>query len=180
MTDIERLISRTKVNDTTGCWDWQGARDGGGYGMILMDGRKTRRTHRVSFELHNEPIPVGMCVCHRCDNRLCVNPEHLFIGTQIDNVADRDAKGRQARNAGEAHGCAKLTEGDILAIRSATGGCHLTTELAEQFGVTGVHIRNIRSGKSWAHLITEKITGPDSPAVRAAKTLLGADQEKLK
>jgi DNA-binding transcriptional regulator YiaG len=84
-------------------------------------------------------------VCHLCDNRLCVNPEHLFLGTQRDNVADMIAKGRQAR--GQRNGRSKLTAEDIERIRTPSGvTCHA---LAAQFGVSHQHISHIRRGNGW-------------------------------
>ncbi len=82
-----------KTND--GCWGWVSGTDAFGYGrLIAPGGRKNLKAHRVSWELHNGPIPGGMCVLHRCDNPPCSNPDHLFLGTKADNVADMNAKGR--------------------------------------------------------------------------------------
>jgi hypothetical protein len=83
-------------SDANGCWEWQGALSAAGYGRIVRPGSAATSApaHRVSWELHNGPIPDGLCVCHKCDNRKCVRPDHLFLGTQGDNNRDRDAKGR--------------------------------------------------------------------------------------
>jgi hypothetical protein len=138
-----------KVQKGEGCWAWTGATvygygrigAGGTYGPALM-------AHRVSWELHNGPIPEGMNVLHRCDNPPCTNPEHLFLGTHADNVADKVAKGRGASR--QRHGMAKLTEDQVARIR-------LMVELGEQqrvvanlFGVSESQISMIVNGRRWA------------------------------
>lgn len=94
----ERFWSKVnKTDNANGCWEWQAGRFGGGYGKIAVkhNGKWTGLyAHRVSYELTHGPIPDGMCVCHSCDNPKCVNPSHLWIGTQIENIKDRDIKGR--------------------------------------------------------------------------------------
>jgi hypothetical protein len=82
------------VETDTGCWEYTGAMDSGGYGSIGITTGQSDRTHRVSWRLHYGEIPAGMFVCHTCDNRPCCRPDHLFLGTVQDNNADRDAKGR--------------------------------------------------------------------------------------
>lgn len=82
-----------KVSKSEGCWLWKGTRNMKGYGTIKKD-RKTYRAHRVSWELHNGPIPEGKQVLHKCDMRSCVNPDHLYLGTNIENVRDKMVRGR--------------------------------------------------------------------------------------
>lgn len=89
---VERFMSRVAV-DPDGCWLWTGLADQHGYGRIHFEGRVTR-AHRVSWMIHEGPIPEGQKVLHRCDTPACVRPDHLFLGTQADNMADMNAKGR--------------------------------------------------------------------------------------
>jgi hypothetical protein len=96
---LERFMKKVDHNHPSGCWQWTAAVDSCGYGQIMvgnkLDGTyKLAPAHRVSFELFKGKIPDGYCVCHTCDNPRCVNPDHLFPGTQLDNIRDRDSKGR--------------------------------------------------------------------------------------
>jgi hypothetical protein len=94
-TVLQRLLRSVEVDNDTGCWIWQGGKNNIGYGLI-KDGKGMRTTHRVSWEQHNQrKIPKGMCVCHTCDNPLCVNPDHLWVGDHTANMRDMIAKGRQ-------------------------------------------------------------------------------------
>lgn len=89
-----RLEKHIKVDETTDCWVWQGGKNNIGYGMI-RDGDKMRTCHRVAYEHYKGPIPDDKVVCHTCDNTLCVNPNHLWLGTLKDNMQDMIAKGRK-------------------------------------------------------------------------------------
>lgn len=129
----------TKVNKTDGCWLWTGALDTSKYGILLIHGTP-RTAHRVAWELINGPIPDGMCVCHHCDVRHCVNPAHLWLGTNADNVADKLRKGR---------GASTLTPDDVRAIRSSTAS---DRELGLLFGIQTQNITLIRTRKAWKHV----------------------------
>ncbi len=145
-----KLLEATKITSGPGgCWVWTAGKGIGGYGRMRV-GLKTRYTHRLSYEIYCGPIAKGLHVLHRCDNPSCINPEHLFLGTHAQNMADRDAKGRQARQSGETNPLAKLSEADVLAIKSAKG--LRQRELAEKYGVSRGHISFIRTGKKWCHL----------------------------
>lgn len=144
------LRSNVAEDAETGCLLWQGGMAGPGYGTLYHKGRH-RYAHRLAWELTFGPIPAGMHVLHKCDRPLCVNPDHLFLGTHQENMADRERKRRSAR--GERHGRAKLSKRQVRAIRReyAAGGVTLR-ELAEEYGVTPAHISAIGRGKAWAHL----------------------------
>lgn len=137
----------------SGCRLWRGAKIGPtpanphalAYGRFKMLG-VYRLAHRVAWELLHGPIPKGMDVCHRCDTPLCVNTEHLFLGTHADNMRDASAKRRIA--AGERAARARLSEADVRAIRASD----LTNiALARQYGIDRGQISRIRAGKAWGN-----------------------------
>lgn len=136
ITRFEAKVQR----DPAGCWLWQSAMGTNGYPQFWLAGR-SRWAHQVAYELFVGPIPVGMCVCHRCDVPRCVNPAHLFLGTQADNTADKMQKGRQARGA--QHGMTKLSDADKAAI-AASG--EPTARLAARYGVDRTRIQQLRRG----------------------------------
>lgn len=153
----QRLREKIEVDLKSGCFIWLGAKSGGPrrssnhkYGYIRVDG-KSLRAHRVMYEMENGPIPEGIILRHTCDNPLCVNPAHLIPGTQFHNMQDMISRNRDRHPVGEANH-SKLTEASVLSIRceSAKGTSH--HELAEQYGVHVVTIRNIVNGKKWAYL----------------------------
>lgn len=135
-----------------GCWEWQGRVNESGYGLFWHEG-KNRLSHRFSWELHNGEIPEGMCVCHKCDVRTCVRPDHLFVGTTQDNTADKMAKGRHRTNPprGMAAHNAKLTDDDVREIRASVGITQ--KQLGEKYGVHSSVISEIKTGKRWTHVI---------------------------
>lgn len=129
------------------CWPWEGAvTSQHGYGNALWEGRYVS-AHRIAWSLRNGPVPSGMCVLHKCDNRVCCNPAHFFLGTKKDNSDDKIAKDRHAR--GERNKHAKLTPEQVLAIRQADS---TQRELAAKYGVCQSAIAAIVSRRSWMHL----------------------------
>ena len=143
----ERLLSKSIQNSSTGCWEWKRAKDRYGYGAISVDG-VICKAHRVSFEVFCQAITNKRHVLHRCDNPGCINPDHLFLGSNLKNVADKVAKGRQYR--GTRHHNAKLTASDVIAIRASSG--LKLIDVAEQYGVHFSVISLIRNGKLWTHI----------------------------
>lgn len=135
------------------CWPWQGSPDANGYGRIGAGGKygKSLLAHRAAYESAVGPIPPGLHVLHRCDNPPCCNPAHLWAGTDADNNADMIAKGRKRWRAsqGTAHGCAKLTDAQVLAIRSAPGK---QRDIAKEYGVSQTTVNYIKLRKLWTHL----------------------------
>ena len=123
------------------CWPWLGDLDGKGYGRAPLGRRATSMAaHRRAFEIVNGPIPVGMEVCHRCDNPQCVRPDHLFLGTHAENMADMAAKGRSPRGVRNAH--ARLGWSDVQEIR---GSVESNWVVAKRFGVTTNYVRRVRN-----------------------------------
>lgn len=135
----ERFWLFVMPEPNTGCWLWAGGVTGDGYGALCVQGSKRARSHRFSYELFVGPIPDGMLVCHRCDVRSCVNPDHLFLGTFDENMADMVNKGRQA--TGLKHGRARLSRKQVREI-------FLSNEricvLARRYGVHDSTIDGIR------------------------------------
>lgn len=139
------------IDEKSGCWVWNGPRfeKRGGYGCFTMRpaGIRLKRAHRQAWELFRGPIPAGVNVLHSCDNPSCVNPEHLFLGGQAMNMADKVAKGRQ--NYGERHGRRKLTEAQAIAIRNDPRSY---ADIATAVGVSIATISDIKCARSWQHL----------------------------
>lgn len=146
------------VNKTEGCWIWAGGIDTAGYGFIsfVKDGKGYHiRASRLAWMLAFGDIPAGLWVLHRCDNRRCVNPEHLFLGTRSDNMRDAYQKGRSSLQIpgvvpkGEAHHNAKLTEGEVREIRERAAGGEQQKALAVEYGVSGPTISCIVRNVYW-------------------------------
>lgn len=165
---FEELVDRSAGPDA--CWPWLGIIEANGYGR-LTDYWKKYLAHRLAYTFEHGEIPPGKNVCHSCDNRRCVNPSHLWLGTHLENMADMAAKGRSVRRGptnplrGEALATSRLTEQEVVEIRAAyanrrEAGAKLhrgdaptsVRGLAARYGVTPSAIHAIVTRKTWTHL----------------------------
>lgn len=143
---IMRLFDKSPGFGPNGeCWRFTGHITKGGYGSFSDNRSRSGPAHRFVFEMIHGALPTDIHVCHHCDNRACVNPAHLFAGSHADNMADRNAKGRQSR----ARKHAKITEDDARAIKVSPGS-HDT--IAARFGISRTTVSFIKSGRRWGHL----------------------------
>ena len=145
----ERFARLYKVMPS-GCWEWQRSLNPKGYGAFCLSCR-TISAHRASWIIHKGNIPTGMHVLHKCDNPRCVNPSHLMLGTNCDNVRDRVQKGRSARPLG-LRNSAKLTPDQVLKIRAMRARGDRNTDIAKTFGVADSTISMIVHGHNWDSL----------------------------
>lgn len=148
--DIQRFWSKVAITaDDDSCWNWIPPKKKDGYANIGIQG-KSLYAHRVSWELSYGKIPDGLFVLHKCDNRGCVNPKHLFLGTTQDNMDDMVKKGRSPKNIGELNGFHKLTASQVSEIRSryAAGGISMKN-LGKEIGISAMQVHNIVSRKHW-------------------------------
>jgi hypothetical protein len=117
------------------------------------ENRKSGRASRIAYELVFGAIPPGQSVLHRCDHPWCCNYHHLFLGTQLDNIADRHSKGRDGAPRGEQHGASKLKDADVVAIRARWAVENITNrELAAEYGISPSTMKGITGGRSWRHI----------------------------
>lgn len=148
----------THVERTPGCWLWTGEKNSKGYGRFRKNGQ-WHLAHRFSWEAFKGPLSDGLCVLHRCDNPRCVNPKHLFLGTQTDNMRDCANKGRlvlpEQKAEGTQHYSAKLTEDDVRAIRRRFASGEGQRCIAESFGLKRTTIAAITQGRTWKHVLDQ-------------------------
>lgn len=159
MTLQERFWAKVdKSAGPDGCWLWTASLGASGYGQFSYDGRM-RRAHHVAWFLEHGEWPLrGMSVCHRCDNPICVNPAHLFVGTQADNLQDMRRKGRarpadaQPKMRGEDHPQARLTSDIVRAIRQDAASGMSSRAVGDKYGIQPRHARSIISRRLWRYL----------------------------
>lgn len=146
--DIARFWIKVKIGEPNECWEWKSYRFKKGYGGFQI---RTQNTfaHRVSWVINFGIIPEGLCVCHKCDNPPCVNPNHLFLGTVADNNKDRSEKGRSADVSGEHNPCAKLKTEFISIIRESNKMGLSQRKLAKKFGVGKTTISRVLHRTHW-------------------------------
>ena len=159
----KRFWEKVDIRSSNECWKWRGKTNPKGYGEFyskIRNGKHTR-SHQVSWILAFGDIPDGFQVCHTCDNSACVNPNHLFLGTNQDNVDDKMKKGRwksrflygeEHPQHGEKSRFHKLTEQNVLEIRRLREQGHTLRSIGERFGVTHGVVNNILQGRKWAWL----------------------------
>ena len=145
----ERIEAKVLRIPEAGCWVWMGSTQVRGYGELISNKRK-HLAHRASYEAFVGKIPKGMYVCHACDNVACVNPNHLFLGTQKQNLQDMANKGRSTW--GEKNSQAKLTEQQVKEIKQGFATGKTDMELAKQFNMSRQGINSIRKGKLWSYV----------------------------
>ena len=145
---ISRVLFRSSIN-SEGCWEiCDSFLDSKGYGRFTVDGKNVA-AHRISYTELVDEIPYGFNVLHWCDNPSCINPEHLFLGTQEDNMKDMVNKGRNNNPVGEEAKSVKLKEVDIHYIRNSDRS---NNRLSDELGVTAKHISGIRRRTCWKHI----------------------------
>lgn len=165
----ERFESKIMPEPMSGCWLWTGCllgKNNNGYGYFSIN-NKPRVAHRVSYQIYIGEIPDGLLVCHTCDQRSCVNPQHLFLGTYADNANDMISKGRNTkiRARGESASNSKLTNTEVLKIRELHGSGVKVRDISNMFSVTKENINAIIRGKTWKHLLSESRLSLKEPTV---------------
>lgn len=142
-----RLLERAVFLEN-GCWIYGGSKTSDGYGVLGVGRGKQVRAHRASYETFIGSIPAGMLVCHKCDVPLCINPDHLFLGTPKDNTRDMVKKGRKHLTIGLSHPNAKLSDTDVVSIRRLRSRGWKLADIAERFSVSFQYVSAISKGIS--------------------------------
>lgn len=151
---IDRFMKFVHPEPNSGCWLWLGTWCPKGYGTFYFR-KRSFKAHRASWTLFRSEIPEGLYICHRCDNPPCVNPDHLFCGTHLDNNRDMMMKGRHADFPGSMNGNAIATEHDIIAIRQLAKRGWTPKYIAQHFDIGIDNIYKIIRGDVWKHVPTE-------------------------
>lgn len=149
-TLLERIQKFEQVTET-GCWIWTGKLHKEGYGVVCDESNKPMLAHRASWMLFRSDIPDGMIVCHKCDTPSCINPSHLFLGTDADNNKDMMSKKRNAQPKGSRTANSKINESIAIEIFNARG---TLKEIASKYGLFFSTVHKIKSKESWKHIHT--------------------------
>jgi hypothetical protein len=144
-----RFWSKVDIRGSDECWEWKAGKNKKGYGIFWFG--RPHYAHRIAYYLELKP-PASMCVCHHCDNPGCVNPRHLFLGTNADNTRDRDNKGRGYNRTGERHGKTKLTDLDVKHMRDIFDSGRTVTSVASAFGISYSAAWKIKNRVTWKHI----------------------------
>lgn len=171
----EWIWSRVAPEPNTGCWLWTGPANGrtpsNYYGVLMLSGKR-QLAHRAFYEHFRGQIPAGLCVLHSCDVTACCNPDHLFVGTHSENMADKVRKNRHAKGSvvahygdqhwtrsrpelvrrGETHPCSKVGLGEVEQIRAASANGESIKSLARRFGLSRGAVYAIATGRTWRHV----------------------------
>jgi hypothetical protein len=151
LISIEQKLLRYAVSEN-GCWNWVATKDRDGYGLLTHHRGKQIRAHRASYEFHVAKIPVGLLVCHSCDNPSCINPNHLFVGTSKENTRDMLDKNRRPVLRGERHPNAKLTNVQVTQIKQLRSENRLLKDIANQFNISFQTVSSITKGTTWNNI----------------------------
>lgn len=148
---IESFWKKVKLGTKSQCWEWSGKKDKDGYGTLKIR-RKMFRAHRIAWMFTNGKIPTGCQILHSCDNPPCQNPDHLFCGTNLDNMRDKMTKGRHRTIFGEDHANSKVTQSQVLEMRHRYSTGVSQQRIADDFGITQGHVSAIIRKECWPHI----------------------------
>lgn len=156
LTPRERFLAKVCPEPGSGCWLWRGMVIASGYGMVRFE-RKMYMAHRLAWKFFRGEIAPGLVICHKCDVRACVNPDHLFVGTMMDNIRDMKEKGRSPH--GDKHSRSKLTAEKVSRIKAILAEDRMCmSEIAREFGVAHATISCIARGTTWRHVEAGSVT----------------------
>jgi len=171
-TALQRFEEKYIPDPVSACWNWVGAKWRDGYGNFILNGRSTG-AHRAAWQLYRGSIPENLLVLHKCDNPACVNPLHLFLGTDADNANDKARKGRSAKMYGRANPSSKLSDGQVAEI--AANDTQNACDIAKLYGISPSTVLSIKKGLIWGHLNTKT-----NPASSARPSIRGSGNPKAK